>query len=392
MEIISGKILLPSGLKYGPFKVRWNEGGIIVSVEIIEDDTNFPTNSILCAGFIDLQVNGINDVDVRNIEGKSDWSKFDELLLRQGTTSWCPTVVTSHMTEYAKIFESIEVGLREQDKNHQAAHSAILGLHLEGPYIGHCHGAHQPHYVVPIDLNWLENLPNHIAIMTLGPEQDRASEATQLLRSKGVCVSMGHTSATKEQMNACQRSGANMVTHLFNAMSGVHHRQEGVALVTLTDDSLYASIIVDLHHVSPDAVNLAFRSKGEKMILITDALAYQSRPLMDYYGPITVSEGAPRTPSGTLAGSMLTMNEAVRNCVLHCGVDPATALRAASSAPARVLGLQDRGEIREGLRADLVLLSEDYHVLETIASGKRFTPRPPPPLHPPAPTPSSSTA
>ena len=153
-----------------------------------------------------------------------------------------------------------------------------------------------------------------------------------------------------------KNAGAQMVTHLYNAMSGVHHRDSGVALVALTDDEIYASIIVDLEHVSKRAVQLAFLAKPNRMILVSDSV--QSN-----------SDHAPRLKDGTLAGSVLTMDQAIRNAVFHCSVSLPQALASATRNPASVLALADRGEISVGKRADLVLLGNDLTVIKTVSNG-----------------------
>jgi N-acetylglucosamine-6-phosphate deacetylase len=172
----------------------------------------------------------------------------------------------------------------------------------------------------------------------------------------GVAVSIGHTRATEQEFLLAKQVGAQMVTHLYNAMSGVHHRDLGVALVALTDDEIYASIIVDLEHVSKRAVQLAFLAKPNRMILVSDSVQ-------------SISDHAPRLKDGTLAGSVLTMDQAIRNAVIHCSVSLSQALASATRNPASVLGLVDRGEISVGKRADLVLLGNDLTVTKTVSNG-----------------------
>ena len=160
-----------------------------------------------------------------------------------------------------------------------------------------------------------------------------------------------------------------MVTHLFNAMSGVHHREGGVALWALTEPNLVVGLIADGVHVDPLAVRLAFSAKtAAGVALVTDAVAWNTGGFADR--PITVVDGAPRLPDGTLAGSILTMDRAVRTCV-EAGVALEDALVAASRTPARTLGALDRGAIAAGLRADLVVLDTSLHVEETWVGGVR---------------------
>ena len=257
---VNGEVLVSQ--EGSEFNIKWNlqSGFITLIEERKKDDSSSPcphSNLLLCAGFIDIQVNGLEDIDVRYHNSSTDasvdeiynaeaWSRLNYLLLAQGTTSWLPTAVTSEMTEYPAIIKSVELA----QLNSSPSAPSILGLHLEGPNIGTAHGAHASNCVVPIDLNWIRSLPPIVKLVTLGPEQDEAEEATRILvQDKSVVVSLGHTKASEEQILRCKRAGASLVTHLFNAMSGVHHRDPaGVALVALTDDDLHATIIADLHH------------------------------------------------------------------------------------------------------------------------------------------------
>ena len=204
-------------------------------------------------------------------------------------------------------------------------------------------------------------------LVTLAPELPGAVEATRLLVDRGVTVSLGHTTATHEQVGACVDAGARMVTHLFNGMDPLHHRTPGVVGAALTDDRLVAGLIADLVHVHPIAIALAFRAKPGRIALVTDAVAWRAARIGRI--EIAVRDGAPRLPDGTLAGSSLTMDLAVRNVVEHAGVPLEDALVAASTTPASVIGLGDRGVIAPGRRADLVVLDDGLRVLDTVVAA-----------------------
>ncbi len=327
------------------------------------------TVDLLVPGFIDLQVNGIDDVDVSSARG-DDWGRLDELLLAQGVTSWCPTVVSMPLGAYAAVLERIDGAMQRPATG--AARPSIVGAHLEGPFLGRAHGAHRPDMVVEIDLDWLRSLPGHVAMMTLGAEQPRAVEAIEALVARQVLVSIGHSNADDAALDAAVAAGAAMVTHLFNAMSGLHHRTPGVAAWALTHPTLRASLIADLVHVHPRMIDLAFRLLGpHRAVLVTDAVGWRSGRA----GPVglSVHDGAPRLADGTLAGSALTMDAAVRNCV-DAGVAPEHAVRAASTVPARLLGLSDRGSIEVGARGDLVALDSDLSVRRVWTGGVPFDP------------------
>jgi N-acetylglucosamine-6-phosphate deacetylase len=318
---------------------------------------------LLAPGFVDLQVNGIDEVDVACADG-ADWNRLDSLLVAQGVTTWCPTLVTMPLDEYAAPLDRIAAAM-----SRPGLRPAIAGVHLEGPFLGGAPGAHRRDQIIDIDMDWLTAVPAHVAMVTLAPEQPRATAAIELLRQRGVLASIGHTVADDGRLDLGVSHGATMVTHLFNGMSGLHHRTPGVAAWVLTHPTIAASIIADGVHVHPRMVLLAFRSLGpDRAVLVTDSVAWRSRRV----GPsdIELRDGAPRLPDGTLAGSTLTMDRAIRLCVA-AGVELGTALRAASANPACLLGLSDRGQVAVGKRADLVALSSSCEIDAVWIGGQR---------------------
>lgn len=354
MSHLSASRAFVNGAFVGPTRVTWDEDGTITGVsEIRAQDA--ATDALLVPGFIDLQVNGIDDVNVASADDLQ-WQRLNQLLLKSGVTSWCPTLVSASRDSLAMSLAAIQSRMQKQRTEHNIVSSSILGAHMEGPFLGAALGAHDRRSVVEVDLHWIAQLPACVSLMTIGPEQENGVAAVRLLRQQGISVSLGHTRATEQQFLDAKEAGAQMVTHLFNAMSGVHHREHGVALTALTDDEIFASIIVDLEHVSRRAVQLAFRAKPQRMVLVTDSVR-----------ATTVS--APRLNDGTLAGSVLSMDQALRNTVVNCSVPLSIALMSATRNPAEVLGLHDRGDISIGKRADLVLLTHDLSVLQTVSRG-----------------------
>jgi len=354
MSQLSASRAFVNGALVGPTRVTWDEDGTITDVsEIRAQDA--ATDALLVPGFIDLQVNGIDDVNVASADDLQ-WQRLNQLLLKSGVTSWCPTLVSASRDSLAMSLVSIQSRMQQQRTEHNIVASSILGAHMEGPFLGAALGAHDRRNVVEVDLQWIAQLPACVSLMTIGPEQENGVAAVRLLRQQGIAVSLGHTRATEQQFLDAKEAGAQMVTHLFNAMSGVHHREHGVALIALTDDEIFASIIVDLEHVSRRAVQLAFRAKPHRMVLVTDSVR-----------ATTIS--APRLNDGTLAGSVLSMDQALRNTVVNCSVPLSIALTSATRNPAEVLGLRDRGDISIGKRADLVLLTHDLSVLQTVSRG-----------------------
>lgn len=341
-------------------------------VSVVEDieaarlgpDEAFAT---VVAGFVDLQVNGIDDIDVFHATGR-DWQRLSGLLLDQGVTSWCPTLVTNHLDRFDEPLRQIASA---RDASLASCDTAtIIGAHLEGPFLGGAPGAHRRDLLAPIDLEWLRALPDVVRIVTLAPELADAAAAISLLTARGVVVSLGHSTPSVDDVSAAVGSGATMVTHLFNGMSGVHHRNPGLASIALVDDRLLVGLIADLIHVHPTALKLAFRSKRpDGIILVTDSVGWRRGSV----GEVRMErrDGAPRLPDGTLAGTALTMDQAIRNLVDDCGVPLDRAIRAASANPARVVGCTDRGEIAAGRRADLVSLDDRLRVGAVWLAGHR---------------------
>lgn len=334
--------------------------GLITRVRSVEGAC---PERIVAPGFVDLQVNGIDDIDVTDADGR-DWHRLDALLLAQGVTTWCPTLVTAPLPTYAAALARIDEAMRRPPE----ARPVIAGAHLEGPFLGGAPGAHPEEHLAPIDLEWLSALPDGVSVMTLAPELTTACDAIALLCDRGVLVALGHSTATVEQARAATDAGARLVTHLFNGMGPLHHRRPGLVGAALTDGRLATSLIADLVHVHPTALGLAFAAKGDGAVLVTDAVAWR-RP--DHAGrAIEVgADGAPRLTDGTLAGSALTMDAAVRNVVQHAGVSLSQAVAAASTTPARLLGLTDRGAVEPGRRADLVALAPTLEVEAVWVGG-----------------------
>lgn len=353
----------------GPSEVTIADG-VIEAIVPLDDDAEVP-QVLLVPGFVDVQVNGIDDIDLWSAgtpdrDGTWDrlaWDRLDARLLAQGVTTWCPTLVTAPLTSYARPLAAI--ASRRADA--QPGRPDIAGTHLEGPFLGGAAGAHRREHLVPIDLDWLADLPDHVRIVTLGPELHAALDAIRLLVDRGIVVSLGHTTATHEQVEAATDAGATMATHLFNAMTGLHHRDPGVAASVLLDERLSAGLIADGVHVHPRMIDLAFRVLHDRAILVTDAAAWRAGRVGDI--GIELRDGAPRLPDGTLAGSAVTMDAAVRVCVERAGVALHPAIHAATTSPARLLGLADRGDIALGLRADLVELDPELRVIRTWAQG-----------------------
>ena len=357
--IAAAKVITPTGVLERAVVDVDDSTGLIVEVALTRGSV---PDRVLSAGFVDIQVNGIDDVDVAQASG-ADWDRLDDLLAGQGTTTWCPTLVTAPLDSYApRLVEIADAQKRP------LARAQIAGAHLEGPFLGGAPGAHRRELIVPPDLGWIAALPDVVTLTTLGPEALRAVDAIGAFRAKGVVTSLGHSTASLAQATAATDAGATLVTHLFNGMGALHHREPGLLGAALTDGRLKVSLIADLVHVHAAAIRLAFAAKGPgNVILVTDSVAWRRGEVGGT--PLRMIDGAPRLEDGTLAGSALTMDRAVANIVRHSGVALEAALRAASADPARLMGLSDRGTIEVGKRADLVALDADLRCCATWVGG-----------------------
>jgi N-acetylglucosamine-6-phosphate deacetylase len=313
--------------------------------------------ALLFPGFVDLQVNGVGAVDFASADGDG-WRRAGRAQLEGGVTAYCPTLVTAPLDEYAPALERARAARAGAEAE---LLPAIAGVHLEGPFLGGAPGAHPVALLRPADCDWLRGMLNAFAdlvtIVTLAPEADPDLAATRLLHERSVAVALGHSTATFEQARAAADAGARLVTHLFNGMGALHHREPGLAGAALDDERLTPTLIADLVHVHPAALRLAIGHK-RNVGLVTDRVAAA--------GDVQVGDdGAARFADGTLVGSTLSMDRAVRN-VVDLGVPVERAVEMAATIPAASLGLTDRGRITPGARADLVALDPDSLAVRAV--------------------------
>lgn len=289
---------------------------------------------LLAPGLVDLQVNGIGAVDLAHADGDG-WGQVGRTLLAHGVTAYCPTFVSAPLDAYDAALDRAAAAQAAAAASGEQA--AVLGVHLEGPFLGDALGAHAPHLVRAADVDWLDRLlarhPGIIRIVTLAPEADVHLDATRLLAGAGVVVALGHTRAGHDAVLAAVEAGATVATHLFNAMGPLLPREPGLAGAALTDARLTPTVIADLVHVHPAALRLAFAAAGD-VVVVSDSVACN--------GSIEASGGAARLADGTLAGATTLLDAAVAN-LARIGVDRDVAVAAATTVPARVLGLDDVG-------------------------------------------------
>jgi N-acetylglucosamine-6-phosphate deacetylase len=331
------------------------------------------TGLLVAPGFLDLQCNGAVGVDLTS-EPERLW-QVAAALPRWGVTAWLPTVVTAPPEVRARA----QAALRSAPPTGPAVASPI-GLHLEGPFLApERRGAHDPRHIIAPSLDVIDgegwSRDAAVALVTLAPELPGALGLVRRLVDRGVVVAAGHSSSTAAQATAAVDAGVTYVTHLFNAMAPLHHRQPGLAGVALTDERVRVGLIADGLHVDPSVVALAARALGDRLNLVTDAVAALGVPpgpvrLGRLAAAVSAADGTVRLPDGTLAGSVLSLDRAVRNLVAFTGVPVADAVRAVTSTPAAVLGLADRGVVAPGAVGDLVLLTEAGGVVATVIAGR----------------------
>jgi N-acetylglucosamine-6-phosphate deacetylase len=302
--------------------------------------------ALLAPGFVDIQVNGVGDVDFASADG-DDWRRAGRAQLEQGVTAYCPTLVSSPLDDYSPALTRVHAARLDGEGQRLPS---ILGVHLEGPFLGGAPGAHPVELLRSVDSEWLrrtlDSFPDLVTLVTLAPEADADFAGTRLLSARGVRVALGHSTATYEHSLAAVDAGARLVTHLFNAMGALHHREPGLVGAALDDDRLTPTLIADLVHVHPAVLRLAIDRKPN-LALVTDRVAVAGKYVTD--------DGAARLADATLAGSTLSMDRAVRNAV-GLGVPVERAIAMASTIPTTALDLTDRGRIVAGARADFVAL------------------------------------
>jgi N-acetylglucosamine-6-phosphate deacetylase len=319
---------------------------------------------IIVPGFLDLQVNGLADNDAA--AGEAAVAEISRLLPKYGVVGFMPTVISRPIAEAVRFVEACAAA--------EAPGAKVLGAHVEGPFLNPRYaGAHDPQcLVLPEHEKVRMLLESQPALVTLAPELPGAIDAIRALTAADVIVSAGHSGATMAEANAGFDAGIQFGTHLFNAMSPLHHREPGLPGALLADERITIGLIADGVHVHATMLSLAVKTAGaERIALTTDQTAAAGSPPGRYViaGRETISDGTSvRLADGTLAGSVATMDHLVRVMAGLPGVGLRRAVEMASATPARLLGL-DRG-IRAGAPADLVVLTPDLRVRLTMVGGR----------------------
>lgn len=367
LHSLQGRILTPEGWRRGRIRfdhqIRAIEEAAVEagSTDVIDND-----EAIVLPGFIDLHVHGAAGVDL--MQGGDAARTIARTHVRHGTTALLGTTMTAAEADIVHALRGLATAIAEPDPDA----AQILGVHLEGPFISPQRLGAQPPLTVEATFESVQRLHAlaPIRVLTLAPEIGRHTELIPRLNTLGIRVQIGHSAGTYEEGLAALRAGAAGFTHLFNGMTGVDHYKPGIAAAALAHAE-YAELIPDLQHVHPGAIRLAVRAIP-RLYAVTDATAATGMPDGEYaLGAQRVHKclGCVRLASGSLAGSALTMDQALRNLV-EVGLDLADAARRVSTFPADYLGLTERGRLQPGANADLVVLDARLRVVEVRVGGR----------------------
>jgi N-acetylglucosamine-6-phosphate deacetylase len=354
---------------------------VVISGRIIEDVVPFAEigrhckivelgDSILAPGFIDVQVNGGGGVNLNSSPTVTGVITMVEAHRRFGTIAMLPTVITDTQDVQERAVKAVAEARKQRPE--------VLGIHIEGPFLDPARkGAHDASLIRPMtskDVAWLTSFSCGEVTVTVAPNKVSAAEINSLANA-GIHVSLGHAEATADQATAAIAAGASAFTHLYNAMSQLGAREPGMVGAALTTDNAYVGIIADGFHVHPQVLKLACAAKRkDHIMLITDAMGTAAGGPDSFLlqgREVHLKQGRLQLADGTLAGSNLTMDEAVRYCVQHVGLKLQDALVMASTAPAQFLGLGARlGRIVPGYLASLVNLDQELRVKQTWVEGQ----------------------
>jgi N-acetylglucosamine-6-phosphate deacetylase len=351
-EVIAGKGVL---IKNNLIVDIIDSGSIPTDCEIIDC-----SGLNIAPGLIDLQIAGGGGFLFSSFPTADAIDKIAASIVSTGTTSFLIVLPTNSMDVYLKAIEAI--------KTHP--HPAIPGLHFEGPWINMAkRGAHSVDHIQKPDLQEIEKLlkvaDGVIKMITVAPELC-SRDMIRLMRDNGVVVCAGHSNATFMEAREGFDSGIQSVTHLFNAMSILHHRDPGLPGAVFEMENISASIIADGIHVDYNTISIAKKLMKERLYLVSDAVEESNS------GAVQHIRKADRfvLPDGTLSGSALTMMQAVKNCVEKVGISIDEALRMGSTYPARLMGFSDVGKIKGGYKADLVVFDKDFEIKEVFKGGE----------------------
>lgn len=329
--------------------------------------------SYVAPGFIDTHIHGIGGYGTEDLS-KDSILKMSKILPKYGVTSFIPTIYSSPESEMIKSIESIVEAIGKEKGAH------ILGMHLEGPFISKDRlGVQSENSVVPVDINLMKRLlkasKGHIINMTVAPELKDMRKLALFCLGQNIILQAGHTNATYEQMLEGMQARILHTTHIFNAMSRMHHRDPGAVGAILIHPEMSCEIIADGVHINPNLIKLLFKSKPlDRLVLITDSIKpnKQETGKLIANGDELYLDKAFYRSKDVLAGSALTMIEGVKNLVSF-GISLEKAIKTATANPANILKIANKGLIAPEYDADLVIFNQSFEIIDTIINGKIFS-------------------
>ncbi len=357
------------GIEEGKIAYIGNDQTMITQPIEFEDET------VLLPGFIDQHIHGAAGADA--MDGTTDALKtIAEAVASEGTTGFLATTMTQSPENILKAMNAV----KEYKKENPDTGAEVIGIHLEGPFISSKHvGAQPPEYVVNPDIEVFDRYNNAsgncIKIVSLSPETEGADKLIAHLKSQFIIPSAGHTDAGFNDIEKAIKYGLSNITHTYNAQKGLHHREIGTVGSAMLFDSLNCEAICDTIHLSIPAIKLLIKNKPhDKFTLITDSMRakHLSDGISELGGQeVIVKNGEARLKNGALAGSILKMNDAIKNLVLKCDVPFTDAVDYATANPAKNLGIFDKvGSIAIGKDANFTILDSEFNVKKTIRKGK----------------------
>ena len=324
----------------------------------------------LSPGFINIHIHGAGGMDTMDATIES-LAKISKSIIKDGVTSYLPTTMTMKIDNIFKALKNIKKYLEKS-----TAGAQVIGVHLEGPFISEeKKGAQPEEYIINPSPDLFNDYLDIIKIMTLAVEKEGAFELIEKIHKKGIVSSLGHSEAEYEEVMEAQSCGLSLITHLYNAMTGLHHRKPGVVGAALNSE-LSCEIIADGIHIDPAVLELTAKIKtADQLILVTDSMEASGLEAGEYcFGgqKVKVENGSARLEDGTLAGSVLTMDQAVRNMLKFSNLELEEVIKMATLNPARLLNMDYKiGQIKVGLQADFVLLDKNLTVKDVYLKGQR---------------------
>jgi len=368
-QLLEDRIIIIEKGKIIAITDRKEDLAILKNVEIIEAQNKF-----IVPGYIDIHVHGGGGSDVMD----GEYEAIKQVATTHshfGTTAFLPTTMTMTKDKIIKSLKNIH-----EARLKGTGTAEILGIHLEGPYINpEKKGAQKEEDIKKVSveefLEFNQASGNLIRLVTIAPEMPGAIDFIRWLHQQGIIVSVGHSNATYKQVQEGIQAGLSQVTHIFNAMRGLHHREPGVVGAALSSPKLIVEMIADGIHLHPMVLKMLTQIKeSEKLVLITDAMRATGfkEGTYDLGGQeVIVTQGQAKLKNGTLAGSVLTMDKAVKNLVTKVGISLLNAVQMASYNPAKCLGIDDKkGSLELYKDADIVILNKNLETELTMVAGK----------------------